>query len=231
MENMAHKYVTVAYSLYTDNEKGVHELIERAPEEHPYQFITGLGVTLDAFEKHIDEVAEGEAFDFVLTQDEAYGPYDESHVVELPKNVFRVNGHFDNQMVYPGAELPLVNADGNRFVGLVVEVKEEVVVIDLNERLAGKDLHFVGKVVTKRDATNAEIEGTLRMLSGEGGCGCGCDDCGGGCGDHEEGCGCGHHHDHEEGCGCGHHHDHEEGCGCGRHHDHEEGCGCGHHHE
>ena len=88
MENMAHKYVTVAYSLYTDNEKGVHELIERAPEEHPYQFITGLGVTLDAFEKHIDEVAEGEAFDFVLTQDEAYGPYDESHVVELPKKRF-----------------------------------------------------------------------------------------------------------------------------------------------
>ena len=29
MEQMSHKYITVAYELYTDNEKGIHELVEK----------------------------------------------------------------------------------------------------------------------------------------------------------------------------------------------------------
>ena len=49
MEKQAHKYVTVAYELYADNDKGIHELIEKAPVEHPFQFITNMGETLDAF--------------------------------------------------------------------------------------------------------------------------------------------------------------------------------------
>ena len=47
MEQTPHKYVTVAYELYADNEKGIHELIEKAPVEHPFQFISGMGVALD----------------------------------------------------------------------------------------------------------------------------------------------------------------------------------------
>lgn len=215
MENQPHKYVTVAYELYADNAEGVHELIEKAPTEHPYQFITGLGVTLPAFEQNIAALSEGEAFDFTLKQEDAYGPYEPEHVIELSKDVFSVNGHFDKQMVYPGAVLPLVNADGNRFEGLVQEVKESTVVIDLNDRLAGKDLHFKGQVVTMRDATDAEIQGMLNMLSGEE-CGCGCGDCNGGC--HGEGHGHDGEHEHE----CGHHHAHGEGGCCHGGHCHKD---------
>lgn len=213
MEQTPHKYVTVAYELFTDNEKGIHELVEKAPVEHPFQFITGMGVALETFEAQLESLEQGDAFDFVLKQDEAYGPYEEEHVLELPKETFSVNGRFDKDMVYPGAVLPLVNADGNHFQGLVLEVKESTVVIDLNHPLAGKDLHFKGQIVTKRDATNEEIQGLINMMSGEG-CSCGCEDgCEGGC-----------HHDHEHGEGCcgGHHHDHEHGEGCcgGHHHHH-----------
>lgn len=208
MENTPHKYVTVAYELFTDNEKGIHELVEKAPEEHPFQFITGMGVTLDSFEEKVAGLAQGDGFDFTLSSDEAYGPYEQEHVIELGKEVFSINGRFDKDQVYPGAVLPLVNADGNRFDGLVLEVKDKTVEVDLNHPLAGKDLHFVGKVVTMRDATNEEIEGMANMMSGEG-CGCGCGECG------EEG------HHHGEGCGCGGHHHHEHGdhdhCCCGGH--------------
>ena len=117
-----------------------------------------MGVALDSFEEKITALKEGESFDFVLKQDDAYGPYLQEHVLELDKQMFSVNGHFDKEMVYPGAVLPLVNADGNRFQGLVLEVKENTVVIDLNHPLSGKDLHFKGSVVTLRDATNAEIQ-------------------------------------------------------------------------
>lgn len=208
------KYVTVAYELYTDNDKGIHELVEKAPIEHPFQFISGLDIALDSFESKILALAEGETFDFVLKVDEAYGPYEQDHVIELPKETFAINGRFDKDMVYPGAVLPLVNADGMRFQGLVLELKDNTVIIDLNHPLAGKDLHFKGQVVTMRDATNEEIQALINHE----GCNCG-GDCEGGC---EGGCG-GHHHEHGEGC-CGKH-EHGEGECCGKH-EHGEGCGC-----
>lgn len=209
------KYVTVAYELYTDNDKGIHELVEKAPIEHPFQFISGLGIALDSFENKILALTEGEAFDFVLKVDEAYGPYEQDHVIELPKETFAINGRFDKDMVYPGAVLPLVNADGMRFQGLVLELKDNTVIIDLNHPLAGKDLHFKGQVVTMRDATNEEIQALINHE----GCNCG-GDCEGGC---EGGCG-GHHHEHGEGECCGKH-EHGKGECCGKH-EHGDGCGC-----
>lgn len=209
------KYVTVAYELYTDNDKGIHELVEKAPIEHPFQFISGLGIALDSFENKILALTEGEAFDFVLKVDEAYGPYEQDHVIELPKETFAINGRFDKDMVYPGAVLPLVNADGMRFQGLVLELKDNTVIIDLNHPLAGKDLHFKGQVVTMRDATNEEIQALINHE----GCNCG-GDCEGGC---EGGCGA-HHHEHGEGECCGKH-EHGKGECCGKH-EHGEGCGC-----
>lgn len=209
------KYVTVAYELYTDNDKGIHELVEKAPIEHPFQFISGLGIALDSFESKILALTEGEAFDFVLKVDEAYGPYEQDHVIELPKETFAINGRFDKDMVYPGAVLPLVNADGMRFQGLVLELKDNTVIIDLNHPLAGKDLHFKGQVITMRDATNEEIQALINHE----GCNCG-GDCEGGC---EGGCG-GHHHEHGEGECCGKH-EHGKGECCGKH-EHGEGCGC-----
>lgn len=195
MESKSHKYITVAYELYSDNEKGVHELIEKAPVEHPFQFISDLGIALETFENKVKSLAEGETFDFTLSVDEAYGPYLQEHVIELDKQIFCVDGHFDSKTNYPGNVIPLVNADGNRFQGLILEVKDNKVVVDLNHPLAGRALHFKGQVVTNREATNEEVQGMINMMSGEG-CGCGCgDDCHG---QHEHGDSCG--------CSCGHQH-------------------------
>ena len=186
MERSANKYVTVAYDLFTKDEEGRTELVEKAPKEHPFQFITGMGVTLDAFEKNIIGLNEGDTFDFTIGVDDAYGPYEyeEEHVVQLDKEIFTINGHFDKNTIYPGNVVPLVNEDGNRFEGLVLEVTDRKVKIDLNDPLAGKELHFKGQVITSRPATKAEENEILTMMSGEQGCGGNCDGCGGSCGSH-----------------------------------------------
>lgn len=195
MSTTTNKYITVAYELFTAGTEGKDELVEKAPAEHPFQFISGMGTTLDAFEAQIVPLAKGDKFDFTLTVDEAYGDYEQERVIELSKDTFKVDGHFDKERIYPGAVVPLMNADGARFNGLIAEVTDNTVTVDLNHPLAGKALHFVGEVTESREATNEEVQGMLNMLSGEGGCGCGCGHCGGDCDDE---CGC---EGHEGGCG------------------------------
>lgn len=188
---MENKYITVAYKLYSI-EDGEREFTEEATVEHPFQFISGLGLTLDAFEEQIKNLNAGDKFDFTIACTDAYGEYDDDHVIELPKEIFLIDGKFDNEHITAGAVVPLMTAEGQRINGSVVEVKDDVVVMDMNHPLAGCDLNFVGEVVTSREATNEELAEMARMMSG--GCGGGCGSCGGGCGDHECGddCGCCH---------------------------------------
>ncbi len=199
------KFISVSYELYSIGEEETPVLIEKTNAQHPFTFVSGMGYTLPDFEAQVVGLAAGDKFDFVIPQDQAYGPYMEEHVKELPKDIFRGgNGHFDAETIFPGNIIPLMNEDGMRFDGCVLEVKTDSVVIDLNHPLAGCDLRFTGSIVDLHEATAEEISQFVNGMS----CGCG-GDCGGECGGE-----CGHDHDH---CGCGH--DHGDGhCGCGHHH-------------
>lgn len=190
------KYIAVSYKLNTvdGSEK---EFIEEATAERPFQFISGFGVTLDAFEREIINIEKGGNFCFQLTKDEAYGDHEPSRILDLEREMFCINGHFDHENIFVDAIVPLQNEDGNRFYGRVLEITADQVKMDLNHPLAGKTLEFEGKVLENRDATNDEIQHMLNHLSGEG-CECGCH-CGGDCGDD---CGGGHHHDGGCSCGC-----------------------------
>ena len=185
METVENKYITLAYKLYSI-ENGEKEFTEEAPAEHPFQFISGLGLTLEAFESQVKDLKKGDKFDFTIKAEEAYGEYDEEHVIDLPKNIFEIAGKFDSERVVEGAVIPLMTSEGQRINGSVVEVKDDVVVMDMNHPLAGCDLNFVGEVTENRPATNDELAEMARMMSG-GGCGggcnggCDCGDCGDGC--------------------------------------------------
>ena len=216
MENNLNRYIAVAYKLYTvDN--GKSELVEEATEKEPFQFISGYGITLDAFEKEVAGLETGAEFDFTLQKDDAYGDYEQEHVLDLDKSVFCINGHFDHEHIYKDAVVPLQNDDGNGFYGKTLEVGQDSVKVDLNHPLAGQTLNFKGHIVEAREATNSEIQGLINRMHADGCC------CGGH--GHEDGCCCSHGHEHDNGGCCGHNHD-KNGGGCG-HHGHGEG-GCCH---
>ena len=190
---MENKYITVAYKLYV-MEEGKPELVEEATVEHPFQFISGLGTALERFENEITPLNEGDKFEFVIPCAEAYGEYMPEGVRTVSKEMFTIDGVFDNEHIFTGSIVPLQDNEGHHFYATVGEITDTTVTVDLNHPHAGKDLTFIGQVVTSRSATNEEIQSTLNMLTGEG-CGCGC--CGGDCGsDCGDGCGegCGHCH-------------------------------------
>lgn len=216
MESNNNKYITVAYKLYTvENDR--KDLVEEATSEAPFRFISGYGVALDKFEENLAVLKTGDKFDFTLDKDDAYGDYTLEHVLDLDKDVFTVNGHFDRENIYEGAIIPLQNEDGNRFLAKVISVDTDKVKVDLNHPLAGKTLNFTGHIVESREATTAEIQGLINRMSGENCC---CDHHG----DHSDHCNCGHHGGHSDCCCDSHDHD-EDGC-CGKHNHDEDGCCC-----
>lgn len=179
MRISANKYVAVIYDLNV-GEGEERELMEKATREVPLKFIHGTGMMIPAFEDALAGLESGDQFDFSLTPENAYGEYNEDHVLELPKNIFEIDGKFDSEMVKEGNTIPMMDADGHRMNGSVLEVKKDVVVMDFNHPLAGETLHFKGEVVDVHEPTAEEI---AAMTSSS--CGGGCEGCGGGCGDHE----------------------------------------------
>ena len=61
----------VSYQLFVDGEQGL-EMMEEATKERPFQFITGFGVALDAFEQQVIDLEKGANFNFSIPQDQAY---------------------------------------------------------------------------------------------------------------------------------------------------------------
>ena len=181
------KYVAVIYDLNV-GEGEERELMEKATREVPLKFIYGTGMMIPAFEKALMGLEPGEKFDFTIAPADAYGDYNEDHVLDLPKSIFEVDGKFDSEMIKEGNTVPMMDSDGHRMNGSVLEVKEDVVVMDFNHPLAGETLHFTGEVIDVHEPTAEEI---AAFAAPAGGCGCGC----GGCGDHDHGQGCG------SGCG------------------------------
>ena len=206
---MAHRLISATYQLYIE-ENGQEVLKEQITEERPLSVYTGLGMLLPTFEERLADFEAGSDYDFVLSKSDAYGEYDPKGRATLSKEMFSPNGVFDEKNVYEGAIIPLEDEKGQRYYGSVVAVGDDNVTVDMNHPLAGKDLHFKGRIIENRPATDEEVNDFVEK-SKQHHCSGHCGDCGGGCGS-EDSCNCGH----EEGekgngsCHCGE----DGGCGC-----------------
>lgn len=156
MKITANKYVAVTYDLNV-GEGEERELMEKATVEAPLKFIYGTGMMLPAFEKALNGLEVGGTFNFSIEPAEAYGEYNEEHVLDLPKNIFEVDGKFDAEMIKEGNTVPMMDSNGNRMNGSVLEVKDDIVVMDFNHPLAGETLHFSGEVIDVHEPTAEEI--------------------------------------------------------------------------
>ena len=87
--NNKNKFIRVSYALYdvTKGDNGEEMLIERTTDERPFFFISGMGVTLPAFEEKVVDLAEGEEFDFELDPEQAYGLHYDERVIDLDKQI------------------------------------------------------------------------------------------------------------------------------------------------
>ena len=184
--------VEFSYDLEVDG-----QIVDQTTKERPLDYIHGTGSLLPKLEAHIEGMEPGDKFDVTLSPVDGYGEVDPSRIIDLPKTAFEVNGEIREDLLVPGNTIPMMNSMGGVIPGVVVEVTEDYVKMDLNHQMAGKTLHFTGEILTVREATEKEL---TEGLHGEYVHTCGCGGChghGGDCGGCDSGCG--------DDCGCGCH--------------------------
>lgn len=152
------KVVTLMYELTVTDADGEKELIETVEQEDPMAFIQGMSGLPEAFEENIEGLSVGDTFEFSIPAEDGYGEYDPTAIVELPKDIFKVDGEYVEEMLEVGNYLPMTDDGGNQLNGRVLAVEADFVRMDFNHPLADKEMFFKGTILDVRDATQSEIE-------------------------------------------------------------------------
>lgn len=161
--------VSLSYKLMVNSDsEPVKQLIEETSSDNLFTFLYGAGNVIPAFEAHLSGLKSGDVFSFEIKAADGYGLASEDNIAAIPIHAFVPEGEeLDTEMVSPGNFLPMIDENGQQFQGLVVAVNADHVVMDFNHPLAGKNLHFTGRVEKIRNATPDEL--AHGHVHGEGG--------------------------------------------------------------
>jgi peptidylprolyl isomerase len=129
--------------------------------EAPFQFEVGAGMVIGGFDAAVQGMAVGDKKAISLTPAQAYGNRNPEALLD-----FEISNFPEEFDVAVGSLVPLTGPNGPT-VALIHEVKEDVVVLDMNHRLAGKSLNFdlelvgIGAIALDVTANEEEGDGTV----------------------------------------------------------------------
>ncbi len=118
----------------------------------PLEFIFGVGMLIPGLESQMEGMAVGDRKTVRVEAEDAYGPYVDEALQEIPRN--QIPAEID---LVEGMQLAAQTPQGPIPV-TVHEIREETVIMDFNHPLAGEALTFEIEVMTIRDATEEELE-------------------------------------------------------------------------
>jgi peptidylprolyl isomerase len=113
------------------------EQFDSSAGREPLGFTVGAGQMIKGFDAAIPGMVVGDKKTINIPAAEAYGERSEEAMIPFPKE------HVPADMkLEPGMPLTLTNQQGQPVNVVVVEVKEDVIILDANHFLAGQDLIF-----------------------------------------------------------------------------------------
>jgi peptidylprolyl isomerase len=113
------------------------EQFDSSVGREPLEFTVGAGQMIKGFDDAMPGMNLGEKKTINIAPEDGYGPRSEDAIIEFPKE----NVPADMKLE-PGMPLTLSNQAGQPVQVIVVEVKEEVIILDANHFLAGQELIF-----------------------------------------------------------------------------------------
>lgn len=112
-------------------------VFDTSRERDPLDFTVGEGKVIPGFEEAVEGMAEGEEKTTTIPAEDAYGPRRDDLV--LPVERARLPEGLDPEV---GQPLQMQTEDGQVVQVVVAELRDDVVMLDANHPLAGRDLTF-----------------------------------------------------------------------------------------
>ena len=113
-------------------------------------FTIGAGQMIKGFDAALPGMAIGDKKTVTIVAAEAYGETNPEAIIQFPKTNVPAD-----MVLEPGMPLTLTDQNGHPVQVLVVEVQENIIVLDANHELAGKDLVFDIEIVKLAPPNNA----------------------------------------------------------------------------
>jgi len=113
------------------------EQFDSSEGREPLEFTVGAGQMIAGFDAAIPGMIVGEKKTITIGPENAYGKKNEEAIIEFPKS----NIPSDMQLE-AGMKLQLRNEAGQPVPVIVTEIKDDIVILDANHELAGKELIF-----------------------------------------------------------------------------------------
>lgn len=113
------------------------EQFDSSEGREPLAFTVGAGQMIKGFDDAIPGMAVGDKKTINIAPENAYGAKDHEAIIEFPKENIP-----PDMKLEPGMKLQLQNEAGHPIPVVVTEVKDDIVILDANHELAGKELVF-----------------------------------------------------------------------------------------
>jgi FKBP-type peptidyl-prolyl cis-trans isomerase SlpA len=113
------------------------ELIDSNFEREPATFIVGDGNLLQGFEQAIFGLQEGDRKTMVIKPEQSFGQRNPNNIQEFPRAQFDVAIELQEGLV-----LSFADAQKTELPGVVKTFDDDVVTVDFNHPLAGRDIVF-----------------------------------------------------------------------------------------
>jgi len=117
------------------------KVIESSKGNKPLNYIHGQKAMIPGLEKQLTGMKVGDEKNVRVKPEDAYGPVNKNAFQEVPKERIPANG------LKLGAVLAAKGPEGQIIPARVHDIKEKVVVMDMNHPMAGKTLVFDVKIV------------------------------------------------------------------------------------
>jgi len=131
--------VKMNYELSVDG-----EIVDSTDGREPFQYIHGKNQIIPALERQLEGLKVGDEREIILGPEDAYGVLDPEAYVEIPKS------QLPQVDIQVGTRLGMIGPDGARLPATIVEIRFETVLLNLNHPLAGKELHFLIRILEIR---------------------------------------------------------------------------------
>lgn len=113
------------------------EQFDSSAGKEPLEFTVGAGQMIKGFDDAMPGMNLGEKKTINIAPEDGYGARSDEAIIEFPKENIPAD-----MVLEPGMPLTLSNQAGQPVQVVVVEVKDDIIVLDANHFLAGQELIF-----------------------------------------------------------------------------------------